>query len=229
MTARLIDAAEAERIGLVNRVVAPDELEHATRALVDELLANSHVAVGRAKRVIDASARPALAQTLEMEVAVQEYCVAAARESAREAGAREPRQQGRGGARRRAARRELDAGRRRSAPGAQLHSTGPATSVWLPSGRPRISCTRRAQASSAGRSTPVSIPISCSIETRSSVAMLPVAPGGTGQPPSSPKLDSKLSHPGLERREHVREPLPARVVEVRGQLHPVAERFARRR
>jgi len=34
--------------------------------------------------VIDASARPALAQTLELEVAVQEYCVAAAREAARE-------------------------------------------------------------------------------------------------------------------------------------------------
>jgi enoyl-CoA hydratase/carnithine racemase len=85
MTARTIDAVEAERIGLVNRVVAPDELADATQALVDELLANSHIAVGRAKRVIDASARPALAQTLEMEVAVQEYCVAAARESAREA------------------------------------------------------------------------------------------------------------------------------------------------
>jgi enoyl-CoA hydratase/carnithine racemase len=85
MTARTIDAAEAERIGLINRVVAPEELEHATQALVDELLANSHVAVGRAKRVIDASARPALAQTLEMEVAVQEYCIAAVRESAREA------------------------------------------------------------------------------------------------------------------------------------------------
>jgi enoyl-CoA hydratase/carnithine racemase len=83
MTARLIDAAEAERIGLVNRVVAPEELERATQDLVEELLANSHVAVGRAKRVIDASARPALAQTLEMEIAVQEYCVAAARESAR--------------------------------------------------------------------------------------------------------------------------------------------------
>ncbi len=40
------------------------------------------MAVGRAKRVIDASARPALAATLEMEVAVQEYCVAAARELA---------------------------------------------------------------------------------------------------------------------------------------------------
>ena len=78
-------AAEAHRIGLVNRVVPAAELEAATQALVDELLANSHVAVGRAKRVIDASARPALAQTLEMEVAVQEYCVAAAREMAREA------------------------------------------------------------------------------------------------------------------------------------------------
>ena len=83
MTARMIGAEEAERIGLVNRVVAPEELETATQALVEELLANSHVAVGRAKRVIDASARPALAQTLEMEVAVQEYCVAAAIQSGR--------------------------------------------------------------------------------------------------------------------------------------------------
>ena len=70
-------------------MVAPEELEQATQALVEELLANSPVAVGRAKRVIDASARPALAQTLEMEVAVQEYCVAAARESAREQAERE--------------------------------------------------------------------------------------------------------------------------------------------
>jgi enoyl-CoA hydratase/carnithine racemase len=85
MTGRTIDAAEAERVGLVNRVVAPEELERATDALVGELLANSPVAVGRAKRVIDASARPALAQTLEMEVAVQEYCVATIREQARQA------------------------------------------------------------------------------------------------------------------------------------------------
>ncbi len=84
MTARLIGAEEAQRIGLVNRIVEPEELEDATQALVDELLANSPIAVGRAKRVMDASARPAIAQTLEMEVAVQEYCVAAARESARE-------------------------------------------------------------------------------------------------------------------------------------------------
>jgi enoyl-CoA hydratase/carnithine racemase len=83
MTAGMIDASEAHRIGLVNRVVPAEELGTATQALVDELLANSHVAVGRAKLVMDASARPALSQTLEMEVAVQEYCVAAMRESAR--------------------------------------------------------------------------------------------------------------------------------------------------
>jgi enoyl-CoA hydratase/carnithine racemase len=83
MTARMIDAAEAHRIGLVNRVVPADELDAAAQALVDELLANSHVAVGRAKRVMDASARPILSQTLEMEVAVQEYCVGVMREGAR--------------------------------------------------------------------------------------------------------------------------------------------------
>jgi enoyl-CoA hydratase/carnithine racemase len=85
MTARTLDAAEAQRIGLVNRVAAPDELESATQTLVDELLAHSPIPVGRAKRVMDASARPALAQTLELEVSVQEYCVAALRESARAA------------------------------------------------------------------------------------------------------------------------------------------------
>jgi enoyl-CoA hydratase/carnithine racemase len=87
MTARMIDAEEAERIGLVNRVAAPDALEQATEQLVQELIAHPPVAVGRAKRVIDASARPALGQTLELEVAVQEFCVASAREQARAAAA----------------------------------------------------------------------------------------------------------------------------------------------
>jgi enoyl-CoA hydratase/carnithine racemase len=85
MTGGLIDAVEAHRIGLVNRVAAPAELDQTTDALVDELLANSPIAVGRVKRVIDASARPTLAQTLELEVSVQEYCVAAVREQARAA------------------------------------------------------------------------------------------------------------------------------------------------
>jgi enoyl-CoA hydratase/carnithine racemase len=74
MTSRLIDGTEAERIGLVNRVAGADELEATTEALVGELLACAPLAVGHAKRVIDAAARPALASTLEQEVTVQELC-----------------------------------------------------------------------------------------------------------------------------------------------------------
>jgi len=55
---------------------------------------------------------------------------------------------------------------------------------------------------------PVSIPISCSMETRSSVAMLPVAPGGTGQPPSSPKLDSNDSTPASSAASTFARPWP---------------------
>src|SRR3954466_7700256 len=78
MTGRLIDGAEAERIGLANRVAPADELEAACDALVEELLSCAPVAVGLAKRVMDASARPALAVTLELEVTMQERCAATA-------------------------------------------------------------------------------------------------------------------------------------------------------
>jgi enoyl-CoA hydratase/carnithine racemase len=78
MTGKLIDGAEAERIGLANRVAPADELDAASATLVDELLACAPVAVGLAKRVMDASARPALAATLELEVTMQERCAATA-------------------------------------------------------------------------------------------------------------------------------------------------------
>jgi len=78
MTGKLIGGEEAERIGLANRVAPADQLEAATQSLVDELLACAPVAVGLAKRVMDASARPALSTTLELEVAMQERCAATA-------------------------------------------------------------------------------------------------------------------------------------------------------
>src|SRR6185503_10369897 len=70
MTSKLVDGAEAERIGLVNRVAA------ATDALVGELLQCAPVAVAHAKRVMDAAAKPALGVTLELEVTAQAVCAA---------------------------------------------------------------------------------------------------------------------------------------------------------
>jgi enoyl-CoA hydratase/carnithine racemase len=75
MTGKMISGDEAERIGLVNRTATIDKLGPETQQLIDELLACAPVAVGLAKRVMDASARPALAATLELEVAMQELCV----------------------------------------------------------------------------------------------------------------------------------------------------------
>ncbi len=78
MTGKLIDGTEAERIGLANRVAPAAELDAVTETLVGELLSCAPVAVGLAKRVMDASARPALSATLELEVAMQERCARSA-------------------------------------------------------------------------------------------------------------------------------------------------------
>ena len=76
MTGKAIDGREAHRIGFANRVAPANELERATQALAGELLACAPRAVGLAKRVLDAAAKPALALTLEQEVAAQETLAA---------------------------------------------------------------------------------------------------------------------------------------------------------
>jgi enoyl-CoA hydratase/carnithine racemase len=74
MCSKVVNGTAAARIGLVNRVAPADGLDAATDALVGELLACAPVAVGYAKRVLDAAAKPALAATLEHEVTVQALC-----------------------------------------------------------------------------------------------------------------------------------------------------------
>ncbi|MEA2448830.1 MAG: 2-(1,2-epoxy,2-dihydrophenyl)acetyl-CoA isomerase [Thermoleophilaceae bacterium] len=76
MASKIIDGREAHRIGFANRIAPADDLDAATDGLVNELLACAPRAVGLAKRVMDAAAKPALAATLEQEVTAQEVCAA---------------------------------------------------------------------------------------------------------------------------------------------------------
>jgi enoyl-CoA hydratase/carnithine racemase len=76
MTGKVIDGREAHRIGFANRVAPADELDSVTEKLADELLACAPRAVGLAKRIMDAAAKPALSVTLEQEVAAQETLAA---------------------------------------------------------------------------------------------------------------------------------------------------------
>ncbi len=76
MTGRTIGAAECHRIGLANRIAPLEELDEATQALVDELLAAAPLAVAYAKQVLNAIARPTAAASLELEGALQQTLVA---------------------------------------------------------------------------------------------------------------------------------------------------------
>jgi enoyl-CoA hydratase/carnithine racemase len=85
MTGRTIDAAECQQIGLANRLAPGAELDAATQALVDELLAAAPLAVGYAKGVLNGVARPTVAASLELEGAIQQTLIGS--DDFREAGA----------------------------------------------------------------------------------------------------------------------------------------------
>jgi enoyl-CoA hydratase/carnithine racemase len=76
MTGRFLGAEEALSIGFANRIAPADELDATTEALCDELLAAAPIAVALAKSVIDRAAKPALEETLELEVDAQERLAA---------------------------------------------------------------------------------------------------------------------------------------------------------
>ena len=68
LTGRPVEAEEALRIGLVNRVVPPDELVAAALAYADAIVANSPVGVGLTKQVLAANLGAA---TLEIAVEME--------------------------------------------------------------------------------------------------------------------------------------------------------------
>jgi methylglutaconyl-CoA hydratase len=76
LTGRLFDAAEALRLGLVNEVVAPEELAHRVRSLAEDLVANSPVALAATKKLLAAQNRPwldaAIAQAMEANAEARE-------------------------------------------------------------------------------------------------------------------------------------------------------------
>jgi len=71
-----VEAAEAERIGLVNRVVPAAELVETARAWAARLATRSAPALGLIKRALDASFETSFAQALDAEAAALILCTA---------------------------------------------------------------------------------------------------------------------------------------------------------
>ena len=108
-------------------------------------------------------------------------------------------------------------------------STGPATSVWLPSGRPSTSL---GLARGAEQRLEVDARLDPHlVQHRDEVLGGDVAGRARRHRAAAELAEARLERvdAGLERGEHVRQPLAAGVVEVRGQLDAAAERLARGR
>ena len=71
-----IDAAEAQRIGLVNRVVAPDELRSSVAAYAETLAAKSPLALSRAIEAVVAGGEIAQEEAARFEAALFGLCFA---------------------------------------------------------------------------------------------------------------------------------------------------------
>ena len=69
-----IDAQEALRLGLLNRVVAPEELEAETRQLAERLRDGPAVSIAAAKHAVYASEHDTLEKMLSYEVEAQVRC-----------------------------------------------------------------------------------------------------------------------------------------------------------
>ena len=77
-TGETIDAEEAHRIGLVNRLVDDGELEAAARALAEKIAGQPPIAVRGSKRAIDRACRQSLGEGLREAAVGQAECIRSA-------------------------------------------------------------------------------------------------------------------------------------------------------
>lgn len=70
-TGKMIGAAEAEKVGLVNKVVAPDTLHEEAKALAEDILKNGQVAIRLVKSAINAGLDTTLEKGLAYEAETQ--------------------------------------------------------------------------------------------------------------------------------------------------------------
>ncbi len=73
-TAKLIDAAEAERLGIVSRVVPTDELMKVTRELAGKIAQQAPIPVELSKKMVWRSSLERLAYQLDLETRSQPIC-----------------------------------------------------------------------------------------------------------------------------------------------------------
>lgn len=74
-TGDFISAAEAERIGLYNRVVAAEELAETTREFAERLARGPAFAIAKTKELLDREANMSLDAALECEAQAQAICM----------------------------------------------------------------------------------------------------------------------------------------------------------
>lgn len=75
MTARIIDAREAERIGLVNKVVPPGKLEEEVLTTAMAIMMNSQLAVSLSKKILNLSFDVDMETLLEYTALAQRVCI----------------------------------------------------------------------------------------------------------------------------------------------------------
>ncbi|MFB0562688.1 MAG: enoyl-CoA hydratase/isomerase family protein [Candidatus Lokiarchaeia archaeon] len=74
-TGKIIDAKEADRIGLVNKIVPADKLMDATMEMANEIKDNGLIAIGLAKKIANKAMEVDMDSVMEYSILAQDICV----------------------------------------------------------------------------------------------------------------------------------------------------------